>query len=379
MEHNWSSWWYVLEPEYVLAGLAWIAIILSLVVVERRRRRRNLPPPSADPTCSRCGYVVLGLPGTICPECGADLASSGVVRRDDHRTSRAARVALWTVLFALPAYVAWDVVRVRLPVLDERTVVVTLSGPVSGRYKSVEVRITEGVWQWRRDRRQAALPQSSRLEFRLQRLDNSQPVLVLKRPALSSQEQAAYVRQFIHAKSLADLPRQFDSRPLTEWIRALGIDPAGVAVQAEADAIAITVDQYTTNVGGGTRFSWPFASTRPVYSRYYGRPWWLYGGCAAVGLVIWLIGTVLVARRRTLPYERTALPQPPAEASAPAPDTSPGRGYRTLKRLNHGATKPQRRPRRIQLRLDFLRADLRAFASSVVQFVLAETRTSCPR
>jgi hypothetical protein len=36
----------------------------------------------------------------------------------------------------------------------------------------------------------------------------------------------------------------------------------------------------------------------------------LYAACAAVALVIWAIGARLVARRRTLPYERTALPQP---------------------------------------------------------------------
>ncbi len=308
MDRVWLSlWWWVFDPTRVIVGFIWVAIVVGVLEVERRRRKLNLPPPSADPACPTCGYLVIGLAGKVCPECGSDLASVGVVRRDDHRTSRVARVTLWTILFALPAFLVWREVRPRLPVLNEFTVTQTFSGPLSGAYKSIEVRRGQRWWQW--PRRPRIGPPSERFEFRLQRLDNSQTVYVIEQRTVTAMERLAYVEQFLAAANPRDYPQIFDRRGLLEWMRTQGIDTDDIAVQTEAEAIGVALDGRSAGIGRGGDPS-PFARSPVVQAGYSGRPWWLYAACIAVALVIWLIGARLVARRRTLPYERTALPQP---------------------------------------------------------------------
>ena len=312
-----SLWWFFHDPERIIVGLLWVGIVIGVLEVERRRRKRNLPAPSADPACPTCGYLVIGLAGKVCPECGSDLASVGVVRRDDHRTSRVARVTLWTILFALPAFLVWREVRPRLPVLTAFTLTQTFSGPGSGAYKSIEVRTEQRWWQWGRGRRNG--PPSQRLKFRLQRLDNSQPVYVIE------QREPQNVTEFIRGPDPAGSPREFpkifDRRPLVEWMRTQGVDVDDIRVQAEVEAIGEALDQRSYGIGRYGDPS-PFAGSPIVHAAYYGTPWWVHAACGAVALVIWLIGARLVARRRTLPYERTALPQP-SGASPDAPDTRP--------------------------------------------------------
>ena len=318
-----SLWWFFHDPERIIVALVWIGIVIGVLEVERRRRRRNLPAPSAEPTCPTCGYLVVGLPGKVCPECGSDLASVGVVRRDDHRTSRVARVTLWTILFALPAFLVWREVRPRLPVLTAYTVTQTFSGPASGAYRSIEVRTEQRWWQWGRGLRNR--PPSQRLKFRLQRLDNSQPVYVIEQRTRTAAERQN-VTEFIRGPDPADSPRKlpkiFDRRPLVEWMRTQGVNVDDIGVQTEVDAIGDALDQRSYGFGHyGDRS--PFASSPIVQAGYHGTPWWVHAACGAVALAVWLIGARLVARRRTLPYERTALPQPANGASPDTPDTRP--------------------------------------------------------
>jgi hypothetical protein len=140
-------------------------------------------------------------------------------------------------------------------------------------------------------------------------LDNSQPVYVIEQRTVTATERLAYVEQFLAASNPRDYPQIFNRRRLLEWMRTQGIDTNDIAVQAEVDAIGVALDGRSAGVGRGGDPS-RFASTPIIQAGYAGRPWWLYAGCGGVALVIWLIGARLVARRRTLPYERTALPQP---------------------------------------------------------------------
>jgi hypothetical protein len=321
MDHIWySSWWWLFDGTEWTIGITWFALVIGVLVVEWRRRKQNLPQPSADPTCPTCGYLVIGLAGKVCPECGSDLASVGVLRRDDHRTSPAARVILWTILFALPAFLVWRDAKLRLPILYESTVTQTFSGPLSGAYRSMEVRTIGRRWHWR-----GRMPvlMHTRHEFRLQRKDNSQPLFVIERPPLTWAELSAYLNQFGTAESPRDYPRIQDRRPLLEWMRTQGVDTSDIAVQAEADFIGVALDERLIGFYSGRFVPSPFASNAVVQTGYQGRPWWLYAGCAAIALVIWLIGARLFAKRRSLPYERTAVPPLSGRSSPPSPDTSP--------------------------------------------------------
>ena len=58
--------------------LAILAVVLYVTVrVIQRVWARRRP---ALPQCRRCGYLVFGLPGFTCPECGSDLHGSGTLR-----------------------------------------------------------------------------------------------------------------------------------------------------------------------------------------------------------------------------------------------------------------------------------------------------------
>lgn len=68
----------------LLLMLGWMMITAVVgVVVEtvlRRELQRENAHSSAEPRCGRCGYIVIGLPGHVCPECGGDLHAVGVYR-----------------------------------------------------------------------------------------------------------------------------------------------------------------------------------------------------------------------------------------------------------------------------------------------------------
>ena len=322
MDRVWLSPLWLIDLTGLFLGLTWFAIVVGVLVVERRRRKRNLPAPSADPTCPACGYVVIGLAGNVCPECGSDLASIGVVRRDDNRTAPVARLALWTILFALPAFLVWRHVHPRLPVLSEHTVTQTFSGPVSGAYRSLEVRTIASRWHWRNG---AALgAPRERVEFRLQRLDNSQLLYVMRVRPIPDTERSLRLRQFMAAATPQPVPTILDRRPLLEWMRTQGVDADDPAVQAEVETIAAALDGRLLGIWG-LRVAPAFAGAPIVQTGARGKPWWMYAACAAIALVIWSIGARLVTRRRTLPYERTALPAAGAPA-ATAPDVGPTPG-----------------------------------------------------
>ena len=63
--------------------LAWL-VVTALVgvavetLLQRERLREEGLYRLAEPRCGRCGYIVIGLPGHVCPECGSDLRVVGV-------------------------------------------------------------------------------------------------------------------------------------------------------------------------------------------------------------------------------------------------------------------------------------------------------------
>jgi hypothetical protein len=63
--------------------LGWMTITAVVGVVVETILRRELDRDGAaarEPSCGRCGYIVTGLPSHVCPECGSDLRTVGVVR-----------------------------------------------------------------------------------------------------------------------------------------------------------------------------------------------------------------------------------------------------------------------------------------------------------
>lgn len=94
-----------------------------------------------EPRCGGCGYIVFGLPGPICPECGSDLRLVPVVH--GKRPLRGPPLALlWTGFVFLTVFVPGCViyeqwVRPHLPSHYEFRVAWTFYQPFSERYRAI--------------------------------------------------------------------------------------------------------------------------------------------------------------------------------------------------------------------------------------------------
>lgn len=88
---------------FPLAGLALLVWAVLTIV-----RTVTLPRGGArEPACERCKYAVAGVAGFICPECGSDLRSVGIITpaiEVSRRGSLAAAILAWTFLWSLLGY-----------------------------------------------------------------------------------------------------------------------------------------------------------------------------------------------------------------------------------------------------------------------------------
>ncbi len=97
--------------------------VLLVILAWYGNRRRRLSPVEVEASideaaCGRCGYSVRGLPGPICPECGADLEEVGLTTAKFHRWQAApllVRGPLWTVAVLCVALVAGNIATKRFP------------------------------------------------------------------------------------------------------------------------------------------------------------------------------------------------------------------------------------------------------------------------
>src|SRR5262245_23315178 len=65
-----------------LLGIVYVAFFLALVIASIRAivlTVRVPPRVSREPACELCGYRVAGLAAFRCPECGADLRTTGII------------------------------------------------------------------------------------------------------------------------------------------------------------------------------------------------------------------------------------------------------------------------------------------------------------
>lgn len=120
-----------------------LLIPISLgVLMLRATIRGKVVRSFAEPRCRRCGYIVRGLPGHICPECGSDLRRIGIIRRGARvPLPRPLRLAGWSAFVFLavfvPASVCWSSIEDYLPLVHEEHYSQGFS-PGSGAYRDLE-------------------------------------------------------------------------------------------------------------------------------------------------------------------------------------------------------------------------------------------------
>ena len=88
----------IVIPFLVFAAALWLGL------------RRNQANRVTDPSCGQCRYIVRGLEGNICPECGSDLRVVGILQPGTIKPlSRPKRLLLWLFLAPAPAFILWAI------------------------------------------------------------------------------------------------------------------------------------------------------------------------------------------------------------------------------------------------------------------------------
>jgi hypothetical protein len=125
-------------------------VLASLVLAVRWLAGRVRSRVTWEDRCARCEYIVVGLAGDVCPECGADLCRPGAVRHAGvvpAKLTGDAIVVLWSVCFALAYWAVeatWLDRAPRVYVVDASR---QLTGPTSGAYDGFEAQFQGDVYQ----------------------------------------------------------------------------------------------------------------------------------------------------------------------------------------------------------------------------------------
>ncbi|HYD01403.1 MAG TPA: hypothetical protein VEB22_09275 [Phycisphaerales bacterium] len=121
----------------LVVGVAALALIVTLAVVLRRRANK----PVGGPVCGGCGYQLAPNPAglTVCPECGKDFLSVGILTPELQRRRQGSPVAAlgvaWFILVGLgmvPLHGELVKAFTRMVATGTATVTSNGSGPISG-------------------------------------------------------------------------------------------------------------------------------------------------------------------------------------------------------------------------------------------------------
>jgi len=275
------SWYYLIVTTLLL-------LLIGLLVYLQRRR---MIPPGELPRCGACGYVVKGLPGNICPECGGDLNVVGIVRPGQRRRpSRLAAAVQWTVLLMLLAPFVLgagpDLLDDAIPSPLEWNWDVTLRQPGSGGYESVTIAASARGWN------RSTLGQKPRINISLLLVDGT------------SRQLRTDDEGIIQDGAFSGQP--ISTEVIEAWMRAIGISGDDERVRKEAGVIAVAVAtrEHDTVRDSYLKQAQPGAQVFTGSGGSYGGPTrMLNEGHIRIGLglllcVVWLAGIILIIRRR---------------------------------------------------------------------------------
>jgi len=87
----------------ILVALLPFFVVGVVFALTRALGPRSRVAHAEEPTCGKCGYIVRGIEGFTCPECGSDLREVGIIPPGGRRPmGTAMRLLVWTVA-TLPA------------------------------------------------------------------------------------------------------------------------------------------------------------------------------------------------------------------------------------------------------------------------------------
>lgn len=284
----------------MVAGITIVCTLGLIAVTLRWLVARSQARIVLDHTCASCGYIVRGLPGVTCPECGADLSQpAGVlVPRAMPPLPRVWLMTFWTVIFGLGfAAMEWA----WLGRADKVSIIEAdfwLGGPRSTVYDRVAVHFRGEA-------------------FRNQPLRGTAVItlgLLNRRPAPWRIHWDAATNRYRLVTDGASPGRDYvlDADAIFSWMRDCGVDVKAPNVRQEAESIADDVsraargDHWTVSgfFSGGGSGSSDVRSTRFIQ------------GVRGSMVLAWIAGVVWLWRRRNRAW-RVALvsgaPQPVAK------------------------------------------------------------------
>jgi hypothetical protein len=286
----------------LLALLFIFAAVAAAGFVVARGVRRPAATDPEHPTCGQCGYIVHGIEGFTCPECGGDLREVGIIPPGGRRPmGTAARLAIWTGL-ALPAGIfLGTILAPRVAPLDliaTRRRVVFIQSPAISQAIHVAQHGRRRVLGRPRVYGQTPVPmQTMILDLRPGRSDTG--ILVDMRTGTG---------RFVDASGRAT-EGALDAELVIAWLNVHGLTGAAVPAHAR-DVLAAIAEMDNPPGRGGAAFSQfspnPKRGRQPDVVAHPASPAFIspqntrYTNAMPFALagVVWLLGLPLVLRRR---------------------------------------------------------------------------------
>ncbi len=266
----------VLIPASMLVLIALAAAVAFVVTAGVLLRRGAV----AEPACGRCRYPVAGLPSFVCPECGSDLRTVGILTDQlRRRLPRRSRAGLWTLLIPVPALII-SVALGELVEIQAMTSRITLTNPKSGAYRKIE------VLEIARGHRSRPLLLEE-LSILVTRLDGGDPIRLDVDPKTLTH----WYRDEGGDRIESTAP--LDAAAVVNWMTTMGVSGTDEAIMLEVEeAVAMlkrdAAAMKARNDGPVTHnFNAPGGlGVRGDYST----PIWFIVGAAVLWLAVWLVG-----------------------------------------------------------------------------------------
>lgn len=307
----------VASPALLLLLLLLAAAGVVAWRVSARRAREDAV--RTGPVCGACGYSVVGLASTTCPECGGDLRAVGILTPRVPRQGAAlvAHALGFTILLAVIAGVTTAAVLALLPARHAYERQVRLLSPGSKTYQEVALRTQGTAW--------GSAPLVLPVEIELVPFPpgpnpipppTTQPPTT--QPPPPTQPQRMTVRPdggyeyAVPGAARVTRPGGFGAAAVLDWMKAVGLDTTHPALVEEAARIAGEVRltarraRRTTAGGGMSRFfssssggdpGGQFANNLSRERADTSPPLAAAVALLAVWVVVWAIGLRYLARR----------------------------------------------------------------------------------
>jgi hypothetical protein len=188
--------------------------------------------PSPDmPKCGQCGYIVRGVAGVHCPECGADLREVGIV------TGKSGLgVVVWAVVFSIIfGIVACVLTGISVEYIGPRSYhrseSLSLSSPSSGKYKQIDINAAADKVVW--------FPRSSNNNRQVS-FEQVQLVIVAHDGTTKQIDIDTVTMGYRYTGKdgkAVSANQGLNQQIMLDWMKTVGVDTADNDVQTEANSL----------------------------------------------------------------------------------------------------------------------------------------------